>query len=44
MALLSVENVSKSFDGETIPEGAVVTAEKIEGVTLIVKIKELTEA
>ena len=35
---------AKSFDGETIPEGAVVTAEKIEGVTLIVKIKEMTEA
>ena len=35
---------AKSFDGETIPEGAVVTAEKIEGVTLIVKIKELTKA
>ena len=35
---------AKSFDGETIPEGAVVTAVKIEGVTLIVKIKELTEA
>lgn len=32
---------AKSFDGETIPEGAVVTAVKIEGVTLIVKIKEL---
>lgn len=32
---------AKSFDGETIPEGAVVTVVKIEGVTLIVKIKEL---
>lgn len=32
---------AKSSDGETIPEGAVVTAVKIEGVTLIVKIKEL---
>lgn len=28
---------AKSFDGETIPEGAVVTVEKIEGVTLFVK-------
>lgn len=35
---------AKSSDGEIIPEGAVITAEKIEGVTLIVKIKELTEA
>ena len=35
---------AKSSDGEIIPEGAVITAEKIEGVTLIVKIKELTKA
>ena len=28
---------ARSFDGNDIPEGAVVTVEKIEGVTLIVK-------
>ena len=32
---------AKSFDGESIPEGSVVTVKKIEGVTLIVKTKEL---
>ena len=35
---------ARSSNGENIPEGAVVTVRKIEGVTLIVKIKELAEA
>lgn len=35
---------ARSENGETIPEGAVVTAKKIEGVTLIVEIKELAKA
>ena len=34
---------AKSENGEKIPEGAVVTANKIEGATLIVKIKELAK-
>lgn len=32
---------AKSVDGKDIPEGAVVTARKIEGATLIVEVKEL---
>lgn len=32
---------AKSADGKNIPEGSVVTVEKIEGATLVVKIKEL---
>ncbi len=35
---------ARSSNGENIPEGAVVTVRKIEGVTLIVKIKELAVA
>ena len=35
---------AKSQNGETIPEGAVVTARKIEGATLIVEIKNLADA
>ena len=35
---------AKAFDGKNIPEGAVVTARKIEGATLIVETKELAEA
>ena len=35
---------ARSSNGENIPEGAVVTVRKIEGVTLIVKIRELAEA
>ena len=35
---------AKSVNGEIIPEGAVVTAKKIEGVKLIVEIKELAKA
>lgn len=35
---------ARSSNGENIPEGAVVTVRKIEGVTLIVKVKELAEA
>lgn len=34
---------AKSQNGENIPEGAVVTAKKIEGVTLVVKVKNLTK-
>ena len=34
---------AKSFDGSEISEGAVVTVLKIEGVTLVVKIKNLNE-
>ncbi|MBQ7873664.1 MAG: NfeD family protein [Oscillospiraceae bacterium] len=35
---------AKSVDGSVVPEGAVVTARKIEGATLIVEIKELAKA
>ena len=35
---------AKSLNGEDIPEGAVVTARKIEGATLVVEIKELAKA
>ncbi len=35
---------AKSYDGETIPEGAVVTAKKIEGATLIIEVKNLAKA
>lgn len=35
---------ARAENGEIIPEGAVVTAKKIEGVTLIVEIKELAKA
>ncbi len=35
---------AKSSDGNIVPEGAVVTVEKIEGVTLFVKIKNLANA
>ncbi len=34
---------AKSKSGENIPEGAVVTVDKIEGATLIVEIKELVK-
>lgn len=32
---------AKSANGEDIPEGAVATVKKIEGATLVVKVKEL---
>ncbi len=35
---------ARSDDGNSIPEGAVVTVQKIEGVTLIVKVKDLAKA
>lgn len=35
---------AKSLNGEDIPEGAVVTARKIEGATLVVETKELAKA
>lgn len=35
---------ARSANGENIPEGAVITVKKIEGATLIVKIKELAKA
>lgn len=35
---------ARSNNGEDIPEGAIVTVKKIEGATLIVKIKELAKA
>ena len=35
---------AKSENGENIPEGAVVTAKKIEGATLVVELKELKKA
>lgn len=35
---------ARSDDGENIPEGAVVSVLKIEGATLIVRIKNLAEA
>ena len=35
---------ARSENGESIPEGAVVTAKKIEGATLIVEMKELAKA
>ena len=35
---------AKSENGETIPEGAVVTAKKISGATLVVEIKNLAKA
>lgn len=34
---------AKSLNGEDIPEGAVVTARKIEGATLVVETKELAK-
>ena len=35
---------ARSKNGETIPEGAVVTVDKIEGATLVVEVKELAKA
>lgn len=35
---------AKSLNGEDIPEGAVVTARKIKGATLVVETKELAKA
>ena len=35
---------AKSADGKNIPEGAVVVARKIEGVTLVVETKEFAKA
>ena len=35
---------ARSKNGKTIPEGAVVTVDKIEGVTLVVEVKELAKA
>lgn len=34
---------ARSVDGNVVPEGAVVTARKIEGATLIVELKELAK-
>ena len=35
---------ARSKNGKTIPEGAVVTVDKIEGATLVVEVKELAKA
>ncbi len=35
---------ARSKNGETIPEGAVATVDKIEGATLIVEVKKLAKA
>ncbi len=35
---------AKAFDGNKIPEGAVVTVRKIEGATLVVEVKNLAKA
>ena len=35
---------ARSKNGETIPEGAVVTVDKLEGATLVVEVKELAKA
>ena len=35
---------ARAKNGETIPEGAVVTVDKIEGATLVVEVKELAKA
>lgn len=35
---------ARSKNGETIPEGAVATVDKIEGATLVVEVKELAKA
>ena len=35
---------ARALDGNNIPEGAVVTARKIEGATLVVETKELVKA